>query len=51
MGQSIIAIMPEVLMTFFAIGLLVIDLIASDEKKSGIAYFGIAFILITLLLT
>jgi len=51
MGQSIIAIMPEILMTFFAIGLLVIDLVASDEKKSGIAYFGIAFILITLLLT
>jgi len=51
MGQSIIAIMPEVLMTFFAIGLLVIDLVASNEKKSGIAYFGIAFILITLLLT
>lgn len=49
MGQSIVAIMPELLMTIFGLMLIVIDIMSKDEKKSGVGYFGIAFILLTLL--
>lgn len=51
MGQSIVAIMPEFLMTIFGLMLIVIDIMSKDEKKSGVGYFGIAFILIVLLVT
>ncbi|MBC7195673.1 MAG: NADH-quinone oxidoreductase subunit N [Deferribacterales bacterium] len=49
MGQSIVSILPEILMTIFGLMLIVIDVMSKDEKKSGVGYFGIAFILLTLL--
>ena len=49
MGQSLISIMPEILMTIFGLILVVIDVMAKDEQKAGVGYFGIAFIVLTLL--
>jgi len=47
--MNFLAIYPEVIMTVFALILLVIDVMASDEKKSMVGYFGIAFIILTVL--
>jgi NADH-quinone oxidoreductase subunit N len=48
MLNSIISILPEILMVIFGLILLVIDVITKDENKAGVGYFGIAFILFTL---
>jgi NADH-quinone oxidoreductase subunit N len=45
------SIFPEVLMTVFGLILVVLDVMTSKEKKSMVGYFGIAFLLITALLT
>ena len=49
MAQSIVSILPEILMTIFGLLLIVIDVMAKDENKAGVGYFGIAFILLALL--
>lgn len=46
---NLISIYPEVLMTVFGLVLVVLDVMSSDEKKSMVGYFGIAFIVITVL--
>ena len=45
------SIFPEVLMTIFGLILVVLDVMTKKEKKSMVGYFGIAFLLITALLT
>ena len=49
MTESILAILPEILMLIFALFLIIIDLISSQENKSSVGYFGIAFIIFVLL--
>ncbi|WP_022851198.1 NADH-quinone oxidoreductase subunit N [Limisalsivibrio acetivorans] len=44
---NILSIYPEALMTIFALVLIVIDVMAGDKMKSGVGYFGIAFLLFT----
>lgn len=48
MVNSIISILPEILMVIFGLILLVIDVITKDDNKSGVGYFGIAFIIFVL---
>ena len=47
--NSIISILPEILMVTFGLILLVIDVMTKDKEKSGIGYFGIAFILFVMI--
>ena len=50
MQQSLISIVPEILLVFFGLILIVINIIASEDNKAGVGYFGIAFIVLVLLL-
>lgn len=49
MTNSIISILPEALMLIFGLILILIDIVASNNYKSCVGYFGIAFIIIALL--
>ncbi|MGA1861959.1 NADH-quinone oxidoreductase subunit N [Deferribacter thermophilus] len=49
MAQSIVSILPEILMTIFGLLLIVIDVLAAEDKKAGVGYFGIAFIILALI--
>ncbi|KAA0257710.1 NADH-quinone oxidoreductase subunit N [Deferribacter autotrophicus] len=49
MAQSIVSILPEILMTIFGLLLIVIDVLAGEDRKSGVGYFGIAFVLLALI--
>lgn len=49
MVENLVSIMPELLMTIFGLMLIVIDVIAGKNSKSGVGYFGIFFIIIALL--
>jgi NADH-quinone oxidoreductase subunit N len=49
MTESILSILPEILMLIFALLLITIDIISSQENKSSVGYFGIAFIIFVLL--
>jgi len=49
MTESILSILPEILMLVFALFLIIIDLISSHDNKSSVGYFGIAFIIFVLL--
>lgn len=49
--QYLISIAPEILMTIFALVMVVLDVMTSKEKKSMVGYFGIAFIIIVALVS
>lgn len=48
--MNLLSIYPEVIMTVFGLVLVVLDVMTRDEKKSMVGYFGIAFIIITVLI-
>jgi len=49
--MNLLAIYPEAIMTIFGLVLVVLDVMSKDEKKSIVGYFGIAFIVITVLIS
>ena len=50
MQQSLMSIVPEILLVFFGLFLIVINVIASEDNKASVGYFGVAFIVLILLL-
>jgi NADH-quinone oxidoreductase subunit N len=48
---DLISVYPEILMAIFALVLIVIDVIAGEKSKAGVGYFGVAFIIIAVLLS
>lgn len=48
--NDIITVYPEILMTIFALTLIVIDVVAGDKMKASVGYFGIAFVALVALL-
>lgn len=48
--MNFLSIYPEVLMTVFGLIMVVLDVMTKGEKKSMVGYFGIAFLMITILL-
>lgn len=48
--MNLLAIYPEVIMTMFGLILVVLDVMTKNEKKSMVGYFGIAFLIITILI-
>lgn len=48
---DLISVYPEILVAVFALLLIVIDVIAGDKSKAGVGYFGIAFMVIAVLLS
>ena len=48
--MNLLSIYPEVIMTVFGLILVVLDVMTKNEKKSMVGYFGIAFIIITVLI-
>lgn len=48
--MNLLSIYPEVIMTVFGLVLVVLDVMTKGEKKSMVGYFGIAFILLTVLI-
>ncbi|MGE4317310.1 MAG: NADH-quinone oxidoreductase subunit N [Deferribacterales bacterium] len=49
--MNLVSIAPEVLMTVFGLILVVLDVMTKGEKKSMVGYFGIAFMIITALIS
>jgi len=49
--MNLLCIYPEVIMTVFGLVMVVLDVMTKGEKKSMVGYFGIAFILITVLIS
>lgn len=49
--MNVLSIYPEAIMVMFGLVLVVLDVMSKDEKKSMVGYFGIAFIVITILIS